>query len=108
MDLRVTDDPARKRFVITADGAPAGSAEYRLEDGLIVFTHTEIDDAYEGHGVGSALVRGALDEARARGVGVVPLCPFVRAYIARHRDDLDLVPADRRAASGLPAAGPAG
>lgn len=104
MNLRVTDDPARERFVITADGEPAGSVQYQLQDGLIVFTHTEIDPRFEGRGLGSALIRRALDEARARRIGVLPLCPFVRTYIARHGDYLDLVPADRRGAFGLPVA----
>jgi len=63
-----------------------------------VFTHTEIDDASEGRGLGSTLVRAALDDARRRGLSVRPDCPFVRAYVARHPDDyLDLVPEELRA-----------
>jgi predicted GNAT family acetyltransferase len=103
VDLRATDDPEQQRFVISVDGEPAGFVQYRLEAGHIVFTHTEIAPAFEGRGVGSALIRHALNEARARRIGVLPLCPFVRDYIARHSDYLDLVPADRRAAFGLPA-----
>jgi predicted GNAT family acetyltransferase len=100
--LHVTDEPALGRFVVTADGELAGSVQYQLEDGRIVFTHTEIDPRFEGHGLASTLTRHALDEARARGVGVVPLCPFVRTYIARHGEYLDLVPADRRGPLDLP------
>jgi predicted GNAT family acetyltransferase len=103
VNLHVTDEPARNRFVISADGEPAGFVEYQLEEGRIVLTHTEIDAAFEGRGVGSALIRHALDEARARGLDVVPLCPFVRGYIAGHSDYLDLVPPGQRAAFGLPA-----
>lgn len=102
MDQRVTDDPERSRFVISVDGEPAGFVAYRLEEGHTTFTHTEIDAAFEGRGAGSALVRHALDEARARGLSVLPQCPFVREYIARHGEYLDLVPAGRRAAFGLP------
>ena len=81
----VLDVAERSRFEIHVDGRLAGFAQYRMKDpGLIVFTHTEIDDAYEGRGLGSILVRAALDAARGRGLAVRPDCPFVRAYIARH------------------------
>jgi len=68
----------------TPDGVVAGFAEYVREPGRVIFTHTEVDPAFEGRGVGSALVVGALDQVRASGERVVPLCPFVKAYIARH------------------------
>ena len=93
----VLDVPARSRFEIHVDGGLAGFAQYRMKDpGLVVFTHTEIGDAYEGRGLGSTLVRAALDTARTRGLAVRPDCPFVRAYIARHPEYLDLVPTDLR------------
>jgi uncharacterized protein len=98
----VADAPERSRFEIHVDGRLAGFAAYRTKQdgggpGLLVFTHTEIDDAYGGRGLGSVLVRAALDSARSRGLPVRPDCPFVRAYIARHPDDyLDLVPAELR------------
>jgi uncharacterized protein len=99
----VTDRPERHRFEIDADGTVAGFAAYQLGDGRITFTHTEIDDAYEGKGLGSTLVRHALDAARERGLAVLPACPFVREWIARHDAYLDLVPADARDAYALPA-----
>lgn len=92
----VVDVPERSRFEIDVDGSVAGFAAYRAKPGLLVFTHTEIDDAVEGRGLGSTLVRGALDTARARGLAVRPDCPFVRAFVARHPEYLDLVPADLR------------
>jgi len=85
----------------------AGFAAYRMKHdgpgpGLLVLTHTEIDDAYEGRGLGSTLVRAVLDTARDRGLSVRPDCPFVRAYVARHPDDyLDLVPEELRPRLGL-------
>ena len=99
----VLDVPDWSRFEIHVDGRLAGFAQYRLKDaGLIVFTHTEIDDAFEGRGLGSTLIRAALDAARSRGLAVRPDCPFVRAYIARHPDDyLDLVPVELRPRLGL-------
>jgi predicted GNAT family acetyltransferase len=101
----VADVPERSRFEIHVDGRLAGFAGYRTKQdgtGLLVFTHTEIDDAYGGRGLGSVLVRAALDSARSRGLPVRPDCPFVRAYVARHPDDyLDLVPAELRPRLGL-------
>jgi uncharacterized protein len=86
------------------DDGVAGFAEYHDHAGRRTFTHTEIDDAYEGQGLGSTLVRFALDDARERGLEVIPVCPFVRGYIARHPQDyVDLVPQPMRAKFDLPA-----
>lgn len=91
-DIDVTDDPQTGRFEARVDGLLAGFSEYRVRDGRIVFTHTEVDDAFEGEGVGSALVRTALTRVReGEGLQVVPLCPFVKAWIDRHPDFQDLV-----------------
>ncbi len=91
MTTQVHDQPDRGRFEATVDGELAGFAEYRRENGVITFTHTQVDDAFEGQGVGSTLVRGALDDARAAGLVVRPLCPFVRAYVDRHPEYQDLL-----------------
>jgi predicted GNAT family acetyltransferase len=91
-EVTVTDHPDQSRFEATVDGRLAGFAAYRLTAHTITFTHTEIDDAFEGHGVGSTLVRHALDDVRARGgLRVRPLCPFVKAWIEHHPDYQDLV-----------------
>lgn len=87
----VADAPERSRFEISVDGRLAGFAEYELGDGVITFTHTEIDDEYAGQGLGSTLVRTALDDARVRGLSVRPQCPYVAAYIKRHSEYADLV-----------------
>ena len=100
----VRDNPEENRFEIVADdGKVAGFVQYqRRGDGVIDLVHTEIDDAYEGRGLGSTLIRAALDTARGRGLGVRPDCPFVRAYVTRHPDDyLDLVPVELRPRLGL-------
>ncbi|WP_369054704.1 GNAT family N-acetyltransferase [Kineococcus terrestris] len=90
MDVTVTDEPERKRYEAHDGEVRAGFAAYALAGEMIVFTHTEVDPAFEGRGVGGALVRAALDDARARGLRVMPLCPFVEAWIRRHPDYADL------------------
>ena len=96
-DVVVTDNPQLHRFDITVGGAAAGFAEYHDHGNRRTFTHTEVDDAYEGQGLGSKLVRFVLDDARQHKLEVVPVCPFVRDYIARHLDQyVDLVPEPMR------------
>jgi uncharacterized protein len=101
MDVEVTDNPDKARFEIVADGELAGFAQYHLRDGVIAFTHTQTDDRFRGHGLGSRLVRESLDEVRARHLAVLPYCPFLRSWITEHREYADLVPADRREQFGL-------
>lgn len=93
----VVDVPEQSRFEVRVDGSVAGAAEYRREDGRVVVTHTEIDDAHEGEGLGSALASGALDAIRAAGNRVVPVCPFTAGYIDRHEEYADLVDHERLA-----------
>ena len=91
-DIRVTDNPEEHRFEAYVDGALAGFAAYRFRGDHIVFTHTEVDDAYEGQGIGGVLARAALDQVRAAGEhDVVAMCPFIAAWIARHPAYQDLL-----------------
>lgn len=99
--VEVRDVRPGHRFVLVVDGALAGTAQYRLEGEDVAILHTELDPAFEGRGLGSAFVREMLRQVAARGVAVLPYCPFVRAYLQRHRDLVDLVPAARRAQFGL-------
>jgi uncharacterized protein len=93
VDVEVVDNPARNRFEARLDGSLAGVIVYRERSGggVLVLLHTEVDEALEGKGVGSRLAAGALDDIRARGLTIVPLCPFVSAYLARHPEYGDLV-----------------
>lgn len=91
MSVAVSDNPEASRYEISVDGDVGGVAVYRLEGDRIVFLHTEIDPAHEGEGLGGRLARGALDDTRARGLTVVPLCPFIAGWIRRHPDYVDLV-----------------
>jgi predicted GNAT family acetyltransferase len=91
-DVEVTNNEAEHRYEARVDGELAGAAYYDTADDLIVFTHTEVDDAFEGHGVGSTLARAALDDVRADGRRkVIARCPFIRAWIDRHPDYQDLL-----------------
>lgn len=88
----VRHDADLQRYAAYVDGRLAGFTTYTLSDHLIVFQHTEVDGAFEGQGVGSALARAALDDVRADGGRrVVPSCPFIRGWIAKHPDYTDLV-----------------
>jgi predicted GNAT family acetyltransferase len=88
--MTFVDDTAAHRFEAQLPGGTA-FIDYRMNGDAIVFTHTEVPEALEGHGVGNALVRFALDSARARGLSVVPLCPFVAAFIRRNPEYADLI-----------------
>jgi predicted GNAT family acetyltransferase len=94
-DFVITDDRDAGRVEAHEDGVVAGYVEYRDRSGRRVFTHTVVDPAFEGRGIGGTLARHVLDRARVDGVGVVPLCPFIRAWIERHPEYADLVVADR-------------
>ncbi|MCP9954311.1 GNAT family N-acetyltransferase [Actinomadura madurae] len=91
MSTEITDNAGKSRYEIRLDGELAGFAEYERGEDAVVFTHTEVDPAFEGKGVGGSLARGALDDVRAKGLSVVPLCPFIKKWIGRHTDYQDLV-----------------
>lgn len=90
-DIVVRNDPEGGRYEAFVDGAPAGFADYHAQPGLITVLHTEIDPSFEGRGVGSAFVRAMLEDIRSQGAKVLPVCPFVRAFLQRHREYAELV-----------------
>lgn len=90
-DVEVVDNPAQGRFEARLGGRVAGFSTYRVVGDRVVFLHTEVDPEFEGRGIGSRLVGGALDEVRSRGLLVTPRCPFVAAHIQRHPEYADLV-----------------
>ncbi|HEX2145767.1 MAG TPA: GNAT family N-acetyltransferase [Glycomyces sp.] len=94
MAVIVTDAPERNRYEAHIDGKLAGFTEYRRQNGTIMFTHTLVEKAFEGAGVGSALARSALNEARESGRQVQPVCPFFAGWIERHPEYADLVHED--------------
>jgi predicted GNAT family acetyltransferase len=97
VDVVVKDAPERNRYEAWAGERLAGFVQYRREPGTMVLTHTEVEPDFEGGGVGAQLARAALEGTRSEGLEVNPQCPFVGAWIARHRDYMDLVPERWRA-----------
>jgi predicted GNAT family acetyltransferase len=93
MELTVRDNPEANRYEITDGDRVLGQADYERRGDTVVFTHTEVDQDSGRDGLGSTLVRGALDDVRAKGGSVVPECSFVRGWIGKHDDYADLVQA---------------
>jgi uncharacterized protein len=93
MEPTVTDAPEDSRYEIRDGDRLLGVAAYQRRGDQVVFTHTEVDDDTEYSGLGSTLVRAALDDVRGKGGSVVPMCSFVRGWIERHPEYRDLVDA---------------
>jgi predicted GNAT family acetyltransferase len=88
----IRDNPEERRYELR-DGEHLATVTYRLAPGRITFIHTRVPDALSGRGIASRLARYVLDDARRRGLEVVPICPYVAAFIRRHPGDyIELVP----------------
>ncbi|HLU33109.1 MAG TPA: GNAT family N-acetyltransferase [Natronosporangium sp.] len=96
MKPTVIDNPSASRFEILVEDRVVGYAEYRRDGATVALTHTSIDPEFEGRGLGSTLARHALTAIRDQGASVLPFCPFIRGYIQRHPEYLQLVPPDAR------------
>jgi uncharacterized protein len=86
----VRNNPAKGRYELAVEGHLA-AAYYDISGNVITFTHTEVPQELEGRGIGSKLIKNTLDQVRAQGLKVVALCPFVKAYIAKHSEYADLL-----------------
>lgn len=85
-------DPENDRYVVEVDGEIAGYTEYHLRGGShYFFYHTELFDGYAGQGIGSKLARFALDDVRSKEGMIVPLCPFIAAWMEKHPEYNDLI-----------------
>jgi len=92
MTITVTDVPEGDRFEARDEAdAVAGVLTYQLTGTIIAYTHTKVEPQFEGQGVGSALARAAMDDARSRGRTVVPICPFVSGWLDKHPEYESLV-----------------
>jgi predicted GNAT family acetyltransferase len=88
---RVVDNTSELRYEAWSGDTLAGIIRYTREGDVVTMVHTEVEPAFEGEGLGSLLVAGALDDVRAQGKRVRPLCPFVAAFVKRHPEYADLV-----------------
>jgi predicted GNAT family acetyltransferase len=99
--IEVADAPDRERYELSVEGETVGFTAYSTRPGLIAFVHTEVDERLRGRGLADRLIRFALEDARTRGLAVLPFCPFVKAFIERHREFEALVPETYREQFGL-------
>lgn len=103
-NVTVQDNPGEKRYDLYVEGQLAGRLTYQRSTKHIALTHTNVAPEFEGQGLAAVLARYALDDARSNGRAVLPFCPYVRAYIQRHHEYLDLVLPEDRERFELPAA----
>ena len=87
MNQELANNEAQSRYELKVDGKLAAQAQYRMQGGAVAFTHTEVDPAYEGKGLGSKLAKYALDDVKQRGMQAMPQCSFIAAYIQRHEEE---------------------
>ena len=88
----VIDNPAQHRFELPIDGeGEIAAAYYRIENGRVILTHTEVPQQFSGQGIGSRLAKGVFDAIRASGRKAVLRCPFMGAFAARHPEYSDIV-----------------
>ena len=88
--MNIRHDEAKNQFESDHE-EPAVLAYDKQEDGTLDLHHTVVPPSLEGQGVGSQLVRYALDYARAEGVKIIPTCSFVRGWLDRHPDEADVI-----------------
>ena len=102
MSISILKSEVLNRFEIYFDGELAGFADFRIENQMISYTHTEINPKFGGKGLGSQLIKEALDEALEQNLEVAPYCSFVSAYIKKNSEKyLHLVPESKRAIFNL-------
>lgn len=89
--IEVVHNPERRRYELHDDGGVIGFTKYRRAEDKVVFIHTEVDDAYAGQGLASKLARFALEDVRASGRRIVPLCPYIASWLRKHHDFDDIV-----------------
>jgi predicted GNAT family acetyltransferase len=90
-ELIIVDRPEAQRYEALLEGEVAGFLEYRLAGPRRILLHTEVPPKYGGRGIGGALARHVVDEARTSGARVTAKCPFIRTWLTRHPEYADLI-----------------
>lgn len=91
MDTDFSDAPDRSRYELRSGDQLIGFIDYHLADGVVDLVHTEVPEEFSGQGHAGTLARGALADARERGLRVVPTCAYVASYVEKHPEHADLV-----------------
>lgn len=91
MDIREEKSGSGGRYVATLEGHEAEMTYSRASPQLIIIDHTGVPDALRGKGAGQALAAHAVEEARAGGWKIIPLCPFFKAQVGRHPEWADVI-----------------
>jgi len=89
--LRIVDNPDRQRYEAFLGDEKAGYSEYEIRPDRVVFTHTVVRPKFEGKGIGSRLAKFAVEDVRARGLRITPVCPFIRSWLKRHEEYDEMV-----------------
>ncbi len=87
--VTVVDNPDESRFEVSVDGTLAGFAVYEQDRGAVIFVHTEVFEEFEGQGLAGQLAKAALDAVREAGKTIIPLCPYIKAYVRKHSPEYD-------------------
>ncbi|KRC65897.1 hypothetical protein ASE12_14685 [Aeromicrobium sp. Root236] len=91
MSNKVIHNPDENRYEIHVDGILAGFTQAFEKGDVVTFPHTEVFDQFEGQGLASELVTGALDDVRVRGKKIIATCPYVSRFVQKHPDYQDLL-----------------
>ena len=90
-DIRKEDGPTGGRYVVVVDGHEAEMTYSKAGTSRIIIDHTGVPKELAGRGVGVALVRRGVEDARAAGIKIIPLCPYAKAQIEKHKEWQDVL-----------------
>jgi uncharacterized protein len=94
--ITIDNNTDKQQYEAKLNGKVVAFAEYRPIGQSVMFTHTEVNEDLEGKGVAGQLIRFALEDTKAKGMTAIPMCPFVKIFIQRHKEFIDVVhPAHR-------------